>query len=101
MKPGLLFRPEARLELLDAQDWYEGNVPGLGEDFAHIVDTALSAIEDAPRAFPAVYGDIRQAVLRRFPYSILFQVEGGDIVILACHHQRRDPRRWRDRARDA
>ncbi len=67
MKLCLLFRPEARLELLDAQEWYEGNVPGLGKDFAHIVDTALSAIEDAPRAFPVVYGDIRQAVLRRFP----------------------------------
>ncbi len=101
MKPRLLFRPEARLELLDAQAWYEGNVPGLGEDFAHVVDTALSAIKDAPQAFSIVHGDIQQAVLRRFPYSILFQVEGGDIVILACHHQRRDPRRWRERARDA
>lgn len=101
MKPRLLFRPEARLELLDAQSWYEGNVPGLGEDFAHVVDAALSAITDTPQAFPVAYRDVRQAVLRRFPYSILFQVEGDGIVILACHHQRRDPRRWRKRARDA
>ncbi len=97
----MLFRPEARLELLDAQRWYEGNVSGLGEDFACVVDAALSAVKEAPRAFPVVYRDVRQAVLRRFPYSILFQVEVDGIVILACHHQRRNPRRWRDRARDA
>ena len=86
MKPRLLFHPEARLELLDAHAWYEANVPGLGEDFARVVDAALSAITDTPRAFPVVYREVRQAVLRRFPYSVLFQVEGYDIVILACHH---------------
>ena len=42
MKPGLLFRPEARLELLDAQEWYEGNVPGLGEDFADFLTAPVS-----------------------------------------------------------
>ncbi len=101
MKPRILFRPEARLELLDAEAWYEGSVAGLGEDFARIVDAALSAISDRPAAFPIIYKNVRQAVLRRFPYTVLFQVEEDDIVVLACHHQRRDPRRWRARAGDA
>ncbi len=101
MKPRLLLRPEARLELLDAQAWYEGSVPGLGADFARVVDAALAAVTEAPLAFPVVYRDVRQAVLRRFPYSILFQIEGDGVIVLACHHQRRNPGSWRERARDA
>jgi hypothetical protein len=30
-------------------------------------------------------------LLRRFPYSLLYQVQGDTLVVLACFHRRRNP----------
>jgi len=45
-----------------------------------------------------VEGRIRQAVVRRFPYVVLF-VEYSDYVeVLAVFHTSRDPKQWQGRA---
>lgn len=98
MTPRFVFHPAGRAELREAQEWYEARVTGLGLEFARAIEAALMAIRRTPAAFPLVYGEIRQAVLRRFPYSVLFVVEAEAIVVLACFHHRRDPRVWRERA---
>jgi plasmid stabilization system protein ParE len=36
--------------------------------------------------------------VRRFPYSIYYLIESGQIVILAVFHARRDPTIWQSRA---
>ena len=41
--------------------------------------------------------DVRRALVRRFPYSILYVADPKATVVLACFHGRRDPRRWHDR----
>jgi plasmid stabilization system protein ParE len=93
----VVFRPEARTELLDAQTWYEDRVPGLGRQFSLAVDAAVSAILRYPEAGPVVHESYRQCVLRRFPYSLVYRLDGPDVVVMAVHHQRRDPERWRGR----
>ena len=40
--------------MLQAHDWYEARVSGLGVQFAHAVDAAVSLIEEHPEAFPIV-----------------------------------------------
>jgi len=94
---GLRLRPEARLDILEARAWYEEKASGLGSEFARAVDGAATGILRFPKAFPTAHGPVRKAVLRRFPYSLLFIVEGHDIVVLGCFHHRRDPRTWADR----
>jgi len=90
----LRLTPEARLDILDARSWYEERAPGLGMEFARAVDVAASAILRFPQAFPEVHGPVRKAVMRRFPYSLLFVIEQEGIVVLGCFHQRRDPQSW-------
>ena len=94
---GLQFRPEARLDILEARAWYEERAEGLGSEFARAVDGAASGILRFPKAFPTVHGQVRKAVLRRFPYSLLFLIDGDELVVLGCFHHRRDPRTWTDR----
>jgi plasmid stabilization system protein ParE len=96
--PRLVFRPQAQAELREAQAWYDGLVPGLGLEFAIAVDAAAAGIMRFPLAYPVVHGEARKAVLRRFPYALIYIVEGSDIVVLACYHHRRDPKGWRARA---
>lgn len=96
----LRFRPEARLDLLEASAWYEERSPGLGAEFARAVDVTTAGILRFPESFPTAYDDVRMAVLRRFPYALLYVVdsERGEIIVLACFHHRRDPTDWPGRS---
>ena len=98
MKPRLDFHPAARAELREAREWYEARVAGLGFEFTRAVEAALMAIQRSPEVYPVLYEEVRQAVLRRFPYSLLFVLEADRVLVLACFHHRRDPRTWRERA---
>jgi len=95
--PRVVFRPQARDELLEAQHWYEERLPGLGLEFARTVDAAIAAIERFPEAFAQIHADFRQCVLRRFPYSIVYRPSTAEIVVVAVHHQRRHRDSWRKR----
>jgi plasmid stabilization system protein ParE len=93
----LLFRPEAAEELADAYEWYEARVEGLGSEFVRAVDSCLASIERGPYVYPIIHKEIRRALLRRFPYGIFYIFNDIEIVILACFHVRRDPRKWKKR----
>ena len=45
----------------------------------------------------SVQRNTRRALLRRFPYGIYCRIYPDTIVIVACMHGRRDPKRWRAR----
>jgi plasmid stabilization system protein ParE len=97
MTPRLTLRPIARAEIEEAYGWYEERLAGLGEEFLAAVRDALTAVEEAPRRHPVIRNGVRRALVRRFPYSILYMAEPGATVVLACFHGSRDPRRWHDR----
>lgn len=93
----LQFRPQARLDILDARQWYESQSRGLGSEFARAVDAAAAGILRFPASNRRVRGDVRKAILRRFPYSLLYVAAPDEVTVLACFHHRRDPRTWSDR----
>ncbi len=97
MRPVIL-TPMARQELMNARDWYEREVPGLGRNFRVAVESVVERIATNPGQFPVVYKNIRRALLRRYPYALLFIVEADDsLTVIACFHGSRDPVRWRTR----
>jgi hypothetical protein len=65
----IIFLPEARAEFDEAYDWYEQQRPGLGEAFADQVQPILDRIAIMPRMHAAVFGNVRKAVVPRFPYN--------------------------------
>jgi plasmid stabilization system protein ParE len=91
------FHPEATSELLNAVDWYEASSPGLGGEFLRAFDATTAFIERNPAAYPRIRGSVRRAVMRRFPYSVIYTSGERGIMILACFHGRRDPERWKQR----
>jgi plasmid stabilization system protein ParE len=94
----VLFTASARAELVDAQDWYEEEAAGLGVRFRAEVDAVIERMTANPQQFPAVYKTIRRALLRRFPYSLLFVIEADEsLTVIACFHGSRDPMRWQAR----
>lgn len=77
--------------MAEAVHWYRRIRPGLESDFALCVEHALDRISERPESFPLVHAEVRRALLRRFPYGVLFRIRQHDIEILAVFHLRRDP----------
>jgi plasmid stabilization system protein ParE len=91
------FTEAARAELIDAQDWYEAEAPGLGRRFRAEIDSVVRRMTDNPRQFPMVFKTLRRARAKKFPYSLFFLIEPDTLLVVACFHSSRDPRHWQKR----
>ena len=89
--------PEADADLKEALAWYEGITPDLCLRLLMPVESAVEVIAEHPLRFQTVHNEIRRIGIRRFPYGIFFQAEPHRIVIFACMHGRRNPKRWKTR----
>ncbi|UBF23635.1 type II toxin-antitoxin system RelE/ParE family toxin [Kovacikia minuta CCNUW1] len=93
----LVFRPELRKELDEIYSWYESQELGLGDDFLEQIDEALDRICQIPESSPAVYRDVRRAVIRRFPYIIYYRIVSSRVIVTAVFHGRRNSKVWQAR----
>jgi plasmid stabilization system protein ParE len=87
--------PEADADLKEAFAWYESIHPDLGTRFAVAVQDAVEVIAHNPLSFQIVHSEIRRVGVRRFPYGLFFKVETNRIVVIACMHGKRNPKRWK------
>jgi toxin ParE1/3/4 len=93
----VVWTPEANEDLEEARAWYDNIRPELGERFAVTVEATVESIAEHPMQFPVVYRNRRRAGVFRFPYGIFFELREDRIVVIACFHGRRNPRRWQTR----
>ena len=93
----VIFTQGAREEVIEAQDWYEREAPGLGRHFREAIDALIERMRANPRQFPVVFEDVHRALLRRFPCSLFFVMEGETLLVIACFHASRDPAQWQKR----
>ena len=93
----VVWTPETNEDLLEARAWYDNIRPEFGERFALAVEATVETIAQHPSQFPVVYRNRRRAGVRRLPYSIFFEPQEHRIVVIACFHGRRNPRRWQSR----
>jgi plasmid stabilization system protein ParE len=87
-------RPRARLQIAEASDWYDSQSTGRGDDFLHAVEEAIRSICRNPYQYQVIDDTLRRAVLRRFPYLIIYSVSGNEVIVLRCLHAHSDPQRW-------
>lgn len=97
MKKPIHLRPEAADEFNEAYHWYEERRGGLGANFQLCVEEAFERIQRDPESYPVVHQEVRQLLIRRFPYSVLYEVETDRIVVIAVFHGSRDPGQWQSR----
>ena len=67
---------------------------GLGEEFLAAANTAFDTIERFPDTFARVHGEVRRAVVSRFPYAVFYRIETKRVVIFTVLHTARDPKVW-------
>jgi plasmid stabilization system protein ParE len=68
VKYRVVVRGLAERDLEAAEEWYNLQRPGLGAEFRQIFSDLAQRLAETPQIYPRVHGEIRRAVLRRFPY---------------------------------
>jgi plasmid stabilization system protein ParE len=94
----LVLRRAARKEFDAAADWYEQRRSGLGPQFIAEVERIFDRVVDNPEFYPLVHRDIREALVRRFPYVVYYRVESARVVVIAVIHGARNPSIWQRRS---
>jgi len=87
----------ARIELDEAIEYYNYEVPGLGDAFLTEVLNALDRIGEFPEAWQRCSKRTRRCLTRRFPYGVIYQIRGQEILIVAIANLHRKPDYWKDR----
>ena len=92
----LAMTEDAKEEIREAKRWYESKQDGLSKRFEEAMVRTIGRILERPRMYPVCDYDARQAVVKDFPYVILYRISGDEVWILNVLHgrQQRDPR-WR------
>ncbi len=87
----VVYRLAAGRDIAEARRWYEAQRQGLGGQFRQAVRTLEKLITTHPDAFPKVHGEVRRALVTRFPYALYYQRLESDVLeILGCLHTSRD-----------
>lgn len=87
----------AQQELDGAVAWYNEQAAGLGQEFLDELDRAVRRAVTFPMAYHEVEPGIRRCLLARFPYGLIYGVDGDMMVIIAVAHLHREPRYWVER----
>jgi len=91
------FHPKASEELATSSDFYETRVVGLGDEFLNEVERIVQVLEDTPMLGIELVTPFRRAVLRRFPFSLIYAVQNNSLGVVAVAHQRLKPGYWKER----
>ncbi len=93
------FLEPAQIEFEEAIKFYNQQREHLGDDFAAEVLNAINRILTHPEAWTKLSKRTRRCRTNRFPYSVIYQIRGDRILIVAVAHAKRKPKYWRDRLR--
>lgn len=100
------FHPAAADEFVLALAWYDDQRAGLGDELSSEVRLVTVSLEEHADALPIAHDsppseDVRQARVHRFPYRLVFFVDGSFVRVVAVAHLRRRPGYWRHRLTSA
>jgi toxin ParE1/3/4 len=89
---------EAERELIEGALFYAREAsPDLGLAFIAEFERMVGLLCRRPRVGPVWRGTTRRLPLRRFPYSIIYQLTADEVRVIALAHQSRRPGYWRGR----
>ncbi len=99
MKRNIGYLDEALFDLKEAKNWYKSINVSLDKRFSRFIAQTIKRISENPLLFPEKYGQIRVAVVSKFPYTVQYLIENvtDKIIIVAIFHDKRNPQTVFDR----
>lgn len=93
----LVLLPEAEAEVRQAFLWYFERSPLPADAFRTEVFDALDGLTTSARMWAENEDGFRGHVLRRYPYTVWYEIVAQTVNVLALAHQRRRPGCWQVR----
>ncbi len=102
MKPILILRDQAIIDVDEAGKWYDEQREGLSLDFELCVEAGFEDIMLELKGYQFRYrGIVRVRYIKRFPYGIHYILEESNgktlIYVIAVFHTSKDPNSWNER----
>ena len=83
----------AEEEYSSAYNYYEDQQYGLGEKLEKEIEYVLDKLKVNPFLFQRKYKHYREAILKRFPYYIVYEIIDNTVIIHSFFHAHRNPKR--------
>ena len=87
----LKIRLAAQVEATEIHKWYEARSNGLGSRFANALEECLLGIQRNPKGLQIKKGKFRHDLVPRFPYRVVFTVDGDTVFVYQIRHTSRRP----------
>ena len=88
-------RPFAALEIIEAFDWYELQQEGLGLKFLADLEVFYLTLLVNPNIYSYYEKPVRQGLLKKFPYQVVYENFDEDIVIYSVFMAKQNPSKKR------
>jgi len=96
MEFDVVIKTDAELEILEAVVWYDSKRPGLGNELILCLESGLEILKRNPY-FEIRHNQNRILNIKRFPYQVVYYVEGNTIYVTSFFHANRDPEIWQSK----
>jgi plasmid stabilization system protein ParE len=90
--------PDAEAEYEEALAWYLARSVRAAARFETAFEAAVASIESNPNLYALIDDEHRACLLRRYPYSLVYRVQGDQVQVIAVAHASRDPGYWSGRS---
>lgn len=89
----VVLRPEAEADVVAACKYYDEADQEMTSEFVDELDRLLLRLAEFPRSAQPVegYDAVRRALLRRFPFAVLYVAGDNEIIVLRVIHTARSP----------
>jgi hypothetical protein len=95
MPYNLVIKEEAHKDAAEAYYYYETKVPGLGERFLNALKQRYFDLSVHPQHYSYINEDplkiLRDVRLPKFPYVVVFEIAGEDVIVYAVYNAWKDP----------
>lgn len=88
------FHPEAKEEFFKTISYFEECQKGLGLAFSKEVFSTIQRIIHFPSAWSKFSKNTRRCLTNRFPYGVIYQMKGEEVVIIVVMQLNREPGYW-------
>jgi hypothetical protein len=82
----------AEEEYSSAFHYYEQKQSGLGDKFEKETGYLIDKLKENPYLFERKYKHYREAIYKRFPYFIVYEIINNSVIIHSFFHGNRNPK---------
>ncbi|MCC6370682.1 MAG: hypothetical protein IT236_06750 [Bacteroidia bacterium] len=80
-------------EIAESSYFYNTKLAGLGLEFEEEIFQLIDLIKKNPLLFPVKFAQVHEAVVKRFPFVINYEVFGKEIIVSSVFHSKQHPKK--------